>query len=429
MRPMKKGEQMMIGGDIQALVFDYGGVLMRTVNPTPRREIEQRLGLPAGSVDDLVFGSSLWDEVQLGRVSVAEFWTDVARRMGLGAEGLKEFRQAFWAGDRLDDELVALIRHLRDAGYRTALLSNAPAGMLQHLERLGIANAFDAVIISGREGLMKPDRAIFERALARLGVEAEGAIFVDDTWANVVAADQAGLRAVQFRGLPPLCKWLKDLGLPVPSLDPVPVSGIQALIFDWGGVLESTPGASHVTDWERRLALQPGMLAGVLWGELWRDLSVGAITNAEYTQRVGDRLGFPDVETARCFIEEFYAANQFHPEVADAVRTLRGRYGIALLSNAFPGHDDLVRERHGFDVYAEFDVYVNSAYVGLRKPDPAIFYLTLEKLGVAPHQAVLLDDRLPNVDSARELGIHVLQFVDPATSLAGLEMLLGHPIG
>ncbi len=416
-------------GDIQALVFDYGGVLMRTVNPTPRREIEQRLGLPAGSVDERVFGSPLWDEVQLGRVSVAEFWTDVARRMGLAAEGLKEFQQAFWAGDRLDDELLALIRHLHDAGYRTALLSNAPAGLLQHVEQLGIADAFDAIIISGREGLMKPDSAIFDRALARLGVEAEGAVFVDDTWANVAAAGQAGLRAVQFQGLPPLCKSLKGLGLPVPSLDPAPVSGIRALIFDWGGVLESAPAAARVADWERRLALQPGMLTEVLWGAIWRELSVGAITNAEYAQRVGDRLGLPDVDTAERFIDEFYATNRFHPEVADAVRALRQRYGVGLLSNAFPGHDSVVRERYGFDVYAEFDIYINSAYVGLRKPDPAIFHLALEKLGVAPHQVVLVDDRLPNVDSARELGIHVLQFVDPATSLPGLEMLLGHPIG
>jgi beta-phosphoglucomutase-like phosphatase (HAD superfamily) len=46
---------------------------------------------------------------------------------------------------------------------------------------------------------------------------------------------------------------------------------------------------------------------------------------------------------------------------------------------------------------------------------------------VAPQQAVFLDDSLRNVDSARELGIHTIQFVDPVTSLAELEALLGHP--
>ena len=109
-----------------------------------------------------------------------------------------------------------------------------------------------------------------------------------------------------------------------------------------------------------------------------------------------------------------------------AVRGLRSRYKVALLSNAWPDQYDVVREKFGLDVCDEFDVYVNSADVGLRKPDPAIFHLTLERLGIAPQQAVFLDDLLHNVDSARELGIHAVQFVDPATSLAELEMLLGH---
>jgi len=116
---------------IRAIIFDVGGVLVRTVNPLPRRELEQRLGLSPGEADKAVFGSPLWDEAQLGRISSAEFWADVGQRLGLNAEELTEFRQAFWAGDRLDEELVALIRHLHDAGYRTALLSNAPTGLRQ----------------------------------------------------------------------------------------------------------------------------------------------------------------------------------------------------------------------------------------------------------------------------------------------------------
>ncbi|RLC92337.1 MAG: HAD family phosphatase, partial [Chloroflexi bacterium] len=135
-----------------------------------------------------------------------------------------------------------------------------------------------------------------------------------------------------------------------------------------------------------------------------------------------------DAEAARHFVGEFYTGDRFNPEVVAAARALRGRYKVALLTNAFPGQDDMIRERFGLDVHTEFDVYVNSAYVGLRKPDPAIFHLTLEQLGVAPQQAVFLDDGLRNVDSARELGIHTVQFVDPATSLAELEALLGHSV-
>ena len=98
------------------------------------------------------------------------------------------------------------------------------------------------------------------------------------------------------------------------------------------------------------------------------------------------------------------------------------------MSNASPGQAARARERYGFDIHAEFDVYVNSALVGLRKPDPAIFYLALEQLGVEPQQALFVDDMIYNVDIARELGIPTVQFVDPDTSLAEMEMLLGHSV-
>jgi len=414
---------------IRALIFDYGGVLMRTVNPLPRRQLEEQFNLPPGGVDRLVFESPLWDQAQLGHVSGADFWADVGQRLELSADELSKFRHIFWAGDRLDEELVALIRHLRDEGYLTLLLSNAPAGLRSHVEQLGIADAFDAMVISGEEGLMKPDRALFECAIDRADVAAEAAAFVDDSRANVVAARQTGLRASRFRGLVPLRQWLRELGVGISDsvLDPVP--DVRAVIFDWGGVIEPLPDDDSIAAWERRLALADGALSGVLWGQLWQRLSLGISTQDDYVRSVGDLLGFPDLETTRRFFDEFYAGDRFYPEVVGAARTLRGRYQVALLSNAAPDQDVDIRERFGLDVYAEFDVYVNSAHVGLRKPDPAIFWRVIDQLDVAPEQAILLDDGLRNVDAARELGIHVVQFVDPATSLAELAALLGHPIG
>jgi putative hydrolase of the HAD superfamily len=217
----------------------------------------------------------------------------------------------------------------------------------------------------------------------------------------------------------------------VPVPDPVltPLPDVRVIIFDWGGVIEGLPDEAHFAEWEQRLALERGTLRGILWGEMWHQLVIGAITNDDFMQHVADRLGLPDAKAALHFVREFYVGDRFNPEVAAAARALQGRYKIALLTNTLPGQDDLIRERFGLDVYSEFDVYVNSAYVGLRKPDPAIFHLALNQLGVAPQQAVFLDDGLRNVDSARELGIHILQFVDPATSLAELEALLGYPIG
>ena len=418
----------MTDSGIRALIFDYGGVLMRTADPTPRRELERKLGLSPGETLRLVFENPRWDDAQVGQIDSDTFWAGVGRELGLSADELATFRARFWAGDRLDDELVALIRTLREEGYRTALLSNAPAELRSYLGELGIIDAFDVIVISAEERMAKPDRAIYDLALERLGVEAYEAIFVDDLRVNVAAARKVSLHATRFLGLAPLRIWLREVGVSVPAPAFDPLGDIRAVVFDWGGVMENLPSDGHIAEWERRLALAPDTLPEVLWGKAWRQFSLGVIDEKDYAQCVADGLGLPDAEKGQSFIDAFYAGDRFNPEVIAAARTLRDHYRVVLLSNAFPRQAEVIRRRFGVDVATDFDVYVNSAHVGLRKPDPAIYRLTLDQLGLTPQQVIFLDDGLRNIDAAREIGIHAIQFVDPENTLSKLEALLGHSI-
>jgi HAD superfamily hydrolase (TIGR01509 family) len=413
---------------IDTIIFDYGGVLVRTVDPTPRRALERHYDLELGAAEDIVFRSPRWDDVQHGRIDDDAFWRDVAERLELDAEELEDFRRRFWSGDRLDEDLIDLIRRLGSEGYRTALLSNAPATLRSYLDELGITDAFDVIVISAEENLVKPVPEIYERALERLDVAAEQTVFIDDMRSNVEAARRVGLHATRFRGPMPLRVWLRDAGLPVPEPERQPVPDLEAVIFDWGGVMERLPEEEDVLAWERRLALETGALPEILWGETWRRLEVGAITDADYARHVAERLGLPDRDAALHFLQQFYTSDRLNREVVDAARELCGRYKVGLLSNAFPTQREVIREHHDIDVDAAFDVYVNSAAVGLSKPNPEIFHLTLERLDVVPERAIFLDDSLRNVDSARHVGLHAIQFVNPEVSLAALEDLLGHPI-
>jgi len=413
---------------IRAILFDYGGVLVRTVDPRPRRQLEGRFNLEPGQVYDLIFGSPLWDDVQRGRIDSEAFWRDVGQRLGLNDEELTAFRRDFWGGDKLDEELVDTVRELGELGHQTAVLSNAPSSLAGYLKELGIVEAFDSVIISADEGVTKPTPEIFTRALDRLGVAPSEAVFIDDTPVNVEAARRLGLHATRFRGLPPLRHWLRDLGIGLSEPEREPVPDVKAVIFDWGGVMEELPNEADVAAWERRLATASGALPEILWGETWQRLAVGAISDEDYVRHVTDQLGLPDSEAALDFLQAFYTSDRFHYDVMDAARALRERYKVAVLSNAFPAQVDTIREQYGIDVHVEFDVYVNSAMVGMSKPDPRIYELTLERLGVAPSRVVFLDDTLRNVDAARELGLHAIQFVRPDVSLPVLEELLGHAI-
>lgn len=183
---------------IRAVVWDFGGVLVRTVDPAPRRTWESRLGLAPGDLERLVFRSEIADKAALGRATETEVWDWVCRQVGVRDAEREAFRDGFYGGDRLDEDLLGFVREIRTR-CRTGLLSNAFLTLRPALtDRFPMVDAFDIIVISAEEGVAKPDRRIYETALLRLGVAAEEAVFVDDFEANCEGARAAGLHAVRF---------------------------------------------------------------------------------------------------------------------------------------------------------------------------------------------------------------------------------------
>ena len=197
---------------IRAVILDWGGVLMRTVDASPRLAWDARLGLRPGSVNRLVFESPTWRRAQLGQISDGDFWADLRARLNLSPEALAEFQRDFWAGDRLDGDLVALVRSLRPR-VKTALLSNFSTQLRQLLTQHELIDAFDVIVISGEEGILKPDARIYHLAAGRLGVPVADCLFVDDFEENVAGARAAGMQALQFVSFSSLVLRLSELGI------------------------------------------------------------------------------------------------------------------------------------------------------------------------------------------------------------------------
>lgn len=182
----------------QAVIFDFGGVLVRTFDYSGRRRWEQRLGLPTGGAEQLVFASMQARQATAGGAPASVIWEHVAQTLGLDAAQLQQFRHDFWAGDRLDTELVDYLRRLRPT-YKTAILSNAWSnGRRVIAQDYGLADAVDEIIVSADEGVAKPDARLYALAVQRLGVPAAAAIMVDDFVDNVNGAVAAGLTGVLF---------------------------------------------------------------------------------------------------------------------------------------------------------------------------------------------------------------------------------------
>jgi len=105
----------------------------------------------------------------------------------------------------------------------------------------------------------------------------------------------------------------------------------------------------------------------------------------------------------------------------DFLRSLRPDRKVGLISNAWSGLRKVVTTNQFADV---FDEMVISAEVGLVKPDPRIYQLALERLGVHPKESVFLDDVLVNVEAARSVGMSAIQFTQPEKTLEELKQLL-----
>jgi epoxide hydrolase-like predicted phosphatase len=183
---------------IKALIFDVGGVLVRSGERKSRRKWEKRLGLNEWASEAIVFNSEMGTKAQLGEISEESLWTWVESQLDLSPSEFKEFREDFWIDNVVDVDLIEMIRDKRPA-YKTAIISNATDTLRVDLtERYQIADAFDLVVISAEEKIMKPDPELYLRAIERLKLEPAECIFIDDMIANVTAARNLGMKAIHF---------------------------------------------------------------------------------------------------------------------------------------------------------------------------------------------------------------------------------------
>jgi len=184
---------------IKAIIFDLGGVLLRTADFGPREQLAARLGMNRYELEEFIFGGESGDRAQRGEIAVQEHWQNLRHQINRSPVEFKALLDEFFSEDELDYALIDYVSKLHQT-YKTALLSNAWDDLRQVIaEKWHFEDAFDTMIISAEVCLAKPDPRIFQLAVTRLGVEANQSIFVDDMKRNVDGAKAAGLQAIQFQ--------------------------------------------------------------------------------------------------------------------------------------------------------------------------------------------------------------------------------------
>jgi epoxide hydrolase-like predicted phosphatase len=184
---------------IRAMIFDLGGVLIRTEDRSPRAQLAARLAISYEKLNALVFDSPSSRKAMLGEITAVEHWEAVREALGLSEAEMHQVKSEFWSGDNLDKNLVDYLRAVRKH-YKTALLSNTWDNMRRVIEdRWMIADAFDEIVISAEVGLVKPDPRIYKKVLSDLNVKPAEAVFVDDFPENINGADRVGMHTVLFK--------------------------------------------------------------------------------------------------------------------------------------------------------------------------------------------------------------------------------------
>jgi HAD superfamily hydrolase (TIGR01509 family) len=203
---------------------------------------------------------------------------------------------------------------------------------------------------------------------------------------------------------------------------------IRAAVFDVGGVLERVDDANWpqpwIARWERRMGLPSGHVEGVLAAQA----SPAPMTELQMRATYAGALGL-DERQADELMAEMWDAYCGEPDTVlrDFVAGLRPGLTTAILSNSADGARREEQRRYGFEDLV--DVLVYSHEVGLEKPDPAIFRLTEQLLGVRPEEVVFLDDIAGHVEAAARCGWHAVLHRDTESSLRAIRRLLRSPAG
>ncbi len=199
-----------------------------------------------------------------------------------------------------------------------------------------------------------------------------------------------------------------------------------AIIFDYGRVLVGPLDAGAFQASLDQLAQEHGFERGSdLWNHIygsdaWEQAKRGHLTHEAFWADRLAALGVEAEDRRSAFKVRLYRDWGLLPGMRDLLASLQGRYRLAILSNTsrrdFAGY---VAARRGLP--GLFEVVVSSAEVGVAKPEPAAYLITLDRLGIHPEQALFVDDLPRNTAAAEALGIPSIVFTGPEALRAELE--------
>jgi epoxide hydrolase-like predicted phosphatase len=183
---------------------------------------------------------------------------------------------------------------------------------------------------------------------------------------------------------------------------------IKAILFDFGRVITSQKPKSLFDCYEVELNLLPGTINDLMFeSPFWEKALVGEIDMDTYWQAIGPQLNLHSPEAVSAFQKRYYLDEKINPDTFELLELLIKQYQLAVVSNHPPGLGQWLKQ---WDIHWLFEQVICSGDQGVAKPDPALFYMALNRLGVTASEAVFIDDTVEHVIAAQGLGMRSLLF-------------------
>jgi len=201
--------------NIKVITFDLDGVYF----PNGKANFIAALGNLGVSEDEAkrVFLKSpqMNQEYKNGKMSDEQFWSWAKKEWNLDMDW-QEIPKLMVDSYDIDENIVKVVKNVRDNGYKTAICTNNfPARIAGLQERFGFLDNFDIKVLSYEVGFSKPDKKIFEALVNKSGVIASEIVFADDNSDSLSGAKELRITTFLYEGFDNYLKQLKSVGVKV----------------------------------------------------------------------------------------------------------------------------------------------------------------------------------------------------------------------
>ena len=187
---------------ITTILFDFGGVLYKMPDPKGIDKWTKLLGIkPTPEITAMLSNpheSEFVKDICLGKISEEEVWGMIGNQWSVAPGLIRRIRRNFLSKRSLNRQMVDFLASLKEE-FQLGILSNAGDQARSLMtEVLHLDHYVDEIIISAEEGVIKPDKKIYQIAMNRMGAMPDQILFIDDYFENVQAAERLGMKAIHF---------------------------------------------------------------------------------------------------------------------------------------------------------------------------------------------------------------------------------------